>query len=406
VLIIKNNTITCSEEHIFKLEKPCFLMKRGLSDVVTTLLIILLAFASVTIIWVVAKTFILQSVGQMDVGQFNNYFSVPASSVQVNDELGFVIFNVKRDSGDGEVTKLNVILADKDGTSKNFPQEIGAGGFNIYESRKMMVSYLGLIDGLSSISISATITTSEGKQISTTPMVAYTVKGSEKLAGNLLWLDFENGITDKSGYGNSGTMSGVTIAADDTASPNKKAGNVATFAGAGSIDFGDSSALDLGTGNFTITFWAKSSNADGQILGKLGTNGNGYGVAFNIFTGGFYLTPTIGAGTTNSPQYGAEQNNLITPGNWVFYVIIFNRDAKEIKVYAGSTTGNLILSSDPNNYNNLGTASIDNPDSFIIGKLSNGAIPYTGKLDDVRVFSKALSLAEANKIYLETRIFS
>ena len=54
---------------------------------------------------------------------------------------------------------------------------------------------------------------------------------------------------------------------------------------------------------------------------------------------------------------------------------------------------------------NLGTTSVDNNGLFVIGKKSNGGLPYTGKLDDIRVFNRALTSAEAEKIYLESKVF-
>ncbi len=102
VLITGNYVMLLFKTHIFKLLYPYSLMgKRGLSDVVTTLLIILLAFASVAIIWVVVKAFIFESAGQLEIGQFTNSFSIPADSVAVNNQLGLVTFNVKREAGDG-----------------------------------------------------------------------------------------------------------------------------------------------------------------------------------------------------------------------------------------------------------------------------------------------------------------
>src|SRR3989338_986237 len=151
--------------------------KRGLNYIITTLLIILLSFASVVILWVVAKAFILESAESIDTGQFTTSFTIPGNGVMVNDQLGIASIIVRREAGDTEVAELNIILKDESGAEKNFIQDLRGSKFNTYESKKFEVSYLGsTVKKLKSISLSATLKNQDGKEIPISPMKSRAMK--------------------------------------------------------------------------------------------------------------------------------------------------------------------------------------------------------------------------------------
>ncbi|MDP6583344.1 MAG: hypothetical protein QF535_01725, partial [Anaerolineales bacterium] len=89
--------------------------KRGLSAIVVTVLIILLALAAVVLIWVFIKPFIFSGVSQIDVGQFGTSFSIPAENVNVDTGANSVKYTAKRGAGDVEVVGMNWIIEDSEG---------------------------------------------------------------------------------------------------------------------------------------------------------------------------------------------------------------------------------------------------------------------------------------------------
>lgn len=91
--------------------------KRGLSDVVTTVLIILLALAAILLIWIFISNFLKDTGEEIKIRRFTSTFDIPLSSISKNnDELSFA---VKRTSGT-DVIK-GIIIGLEDSTKKVVP---------------------------------------------------------------------------------------------------------------------------------------------------------------------------------------------------------------------------------------------------------------------------------------------
>ena len=92
-------------------------MKRGLSDVVTTVLIILLVLAAVAIIWGYLRGSLVQS-GQQITGQtacLNLDLKAISCNVSANSASATVKYG--RNSGDANLTKVTVVFLDAAGQS-------------------------------------------------------------------------------------------------------------------------------------------------------------------------------------------------------------------------------------------------------------------------------------------------
>jgi len=85
--------------------------KKGLSTVVTTLIIILLVFVAIGIVWVVVRNVVEQGAGQIDIGAKCIGSSVAATSVTGNcttsDPCDVVL---KRDTGDDEIGGVKLVF--------------------------------------------------------------------------------------------------------------------------------------------------------------------------------------------------------------------------------------------------------------------------------------------------------
>src|SRR3990167_7168589 len=83
--------------------------KRGLSGIVTTLIIILLVLVAVGVIWVVVKNLVQKGSEQVELGQFA--LDLQIKSAQVEDGNVTVVV-VKRNPGEGEFVGMNFVFSD------------------------------------------------------------------------------------------------------------------------------------------------------------------------------------------------------------------------------------------------------------------------------------------------------
>jgi hypothetical protein len=84
--------------------------RRGLSAVVTTLLIILLSLVAIGVVWVVVQGVIQSGAEQIELGQFTLDLEIKA--VQINGDTAVVTVVVKRNPGQGEFVGMNFIFSD------------------------------------------------------------------------------------------------------------------------------------------------------------------------------------------------------------------------------------------------------------------------------------------------------
>ena len=91
------------------------MQKRGLSDVVVAVLIVLISIAAVIIVWAFVRSIISQ---RSDIGLITSSFSIPNDKAKenrdVSGEVTSVEFTVVRDVGKAELAAYNVILESAD----------------------------------------------------------------------------------------------------------------------------------------------------------------------------------------------------------------------------------------------------------------------------------------------------
>ena len=96
--------------------------KRGMSAIVTTLIIILLVIVSVTMIWYVVKNVLTKGSGQIGLGAKCLNTEVVATKVLCT-ETGTCNVTYTRKSGDDEIGGIKLLFTNDLG-EKNFPYEI------------------------------------------------------------------------------------------------------------------------------------------------------------------------------------------------------------------------------------------------------------------------------------------
>jgi hypothetical protein len=184
--------------------------KRGLSDVVTTVLIILLVLAAVAIIWSFLGGF-LQSSSETIQSNFASSIklSVMPQSVSIQPILRAVSFNVKREPGMGAITGITAVIEDSSGSkyTKTFNTTL-----NELESQKFTVYYGTSIGTPKKITVVPKTKTDSGKEVYANSLSYGILDVSNSQIANpdglVGYWNFDNDFKDYSGNNNLGTQSG------------------------------------------------------------------------------------------------------------------------------------------------------------------------------------------------------
>jgi len=191
---------------------------------------------------------------------------------------------------------------------------------------------------------------------------------------------FEGNANDSSPSGNNGTPSG------GTAYLTGKIGQDMNFDGSsGYVDVGDDSSLNPDN-NFTISMWIKTSvNSGGALYSKRYSSWGGY--QLDMSNGGILV------------MYGDDTQGPAT-GNWTVSLL-------------DNTWHNIVVTIVPLNYVNLHVDGIDlgsQDISSILGSagssqhstIGGGAVArgnFSGVIDEVTIFNRALSTSEVGALY-------
>jgi hypothetical protein len=215
--------------------------------------------------------------------------------------------------------------------------------------------------------------------------------------GLIAYYPFDNSAADSSGNGNNGTALGVTPAPD-------RFGNVNSayyFNGDSThyVTVKDKQALRLNNTDFTINVWVKlqsfNSTFGTTLVAKRYPGVNlGYSYSVSGYQNTVAPLGSIGFGPGgNSP--GGTSTATIDTAQWYMLTVVYSLANTQVTfykngVFAGSSANNVLS---PNANTNA---------ALYIGKddpQNNTNYDLVGSLDDVRIYNRALSVHEINKLY-------
>ena len=166
----------------------------------------------------------------------------------------------------------------------------------------------------------------------------------------------------------------------------------------GSIDAGTASSLS-GTNDFTVTTWVKTGvnpSTEVALVEQRDESGDGYvgQYRFYIRTDGkleFFVYGNNMAGGNQGFQFDFASSAAITDGNW--HLVTATRKGLTGYIYVdgiqlGSATGTEMKALDPARKIYIGR---DGRDSFLVG--------LNGSMDEVAIFTRALSIGEVQEIF-------
>jgi|GEM_PF-3238199 len=207
-------------------------------------------------------------------------------------------------------------------------------------------------------------------------------------------ISFDNVISDSSIYKNN-------VAASDGFLPKFEEHmdlykNAAVFDGQKSVKVSDSSTINLGTGDFTISCWFKTSstkNNNPLIDKRVYSNSKQVGYHMMVYFGKGIL---FQMGDSNKGYYNYIYNGTtnLNDGKWHHVTVAVDRDnSKGVKIYVDGElkySGNATYRQ--GNINN-------SKDLLIGGDYFDTSKNFEGSIDDVKLYSRALTEDDIKKVH-------
>lgn len=203
---------------------------------------------------------------------------------------------------------------------------------------------------------------------------------------------FNGNANDESGYGNNGTVNGATLTTDRFGNPN----SAYEFDGTSDyIEVADSNSLDI-TNEITIAAWVKpdiSNPTESQALVSKYRSEPG----FRTYMLYGYTTGTQGPRFrvwTTGDIGDASTTDLLSTTDWSFVVGTY--DGANAKLYI-----NGVLKNTNSGSGLIATNSL--PLRIGAGNETSHLNPFDGKIDDVRIYNRALTGPDIEALYAHGR---
>ena len=199
---------------------------------------------------------------------------------------------------------------------------------------------------------------------------------------------------DKSGQNNKGTLTGGPVRTEG------KIGQALNFDGVNDyVDLGSPASLN-GTGSHTISLWAN--------LNDIGAPGNydvffeknsdcGVGAGWGMVV--YYGTPSTWAAAVVTTSGGAVSYSALgtsptpTTGTWVHLVGVYDNSAQTITLYTDGVSRQTTNTGSTLRVGDNSTIGVQKPNACTLVDLANA------KIDEVRVYNRALSADEIKRLY-------
>jgi len=197
--------------------------------------------------------------------------------------------------------------------------------------------------------------------------------------GLVAYYPFNGNANDESGNGNNGTVNGASLTTDRFGNSGK------AYSFDGISNYIETADIDLNE-TATISVWVQPIGTIGSLVSKYGNGNESYELMYNNSTHGLY--GHVGA-VSNSNNNIYSNHNLSINNIWQHCVFTLNNGFAEIYI-----DGVLVYTQTDVN------PTYQNNDNVLFGKSVWGGNIFNGKLDDIRIYNRALTQAEIT--YLAT----
>ena len=347
--------------------------KRGLSGIVTTLLIIVVVFIAVGLVWVVIQNVINEGLDEVGLQGINNNIKVE----QVVDNGDTLSVKVKRDKGDAQISKLKFVISEG-GDSKTEVVEVS--DFDALETKTLSVPYKGIVKSIQVIPVFVDSDGNEkdgsagGKEFSDEEAI-------ENVDGLVSWWKLDGDAKDSIGGNDGSLMNGVDCNMEG------KVGKACDFDGVDDyVDAGNDNSFNLG--NISIeawVYWRDTSVLPAELEVILAKN-DAYYIALDAED---KPQSKLYYGTAESSSLGIPLSVYTFPSNeWVHFFLSYDGTTTKYYINAGEMASN--FHNDP-----LRVTS----DNLMIGTLNAANYFFNGTIDEVRIYDRGLSAEEVKSIY-------
>lgn len=224
---------------------------------------------------------------------------------------------------------------------------------------------------------------------------------ADLLSNLCLYLPFNGNIVDGSGNCNVVTNYGATLIEDRNGASN----SAYSFDGVDDyMTVQNSSTINMGTSDFTISFWVKPtyvSSGTQTIFDKRMNSPRWGGYLIYLSQANYVCMQLAGPYMSNGIMYyGNSTYSGTTPllyNQWQLVTVTICRNSTTgMKFYQNAS---LISSTDPTRY----TLSIDSTVNAVIGGISCGTfISLKSPIDDLRIYKRVLTQTEITALYNTT----
>jgi len=202
-------------------------------------------------------------------------------------------------------------------------------------------------------------------------------------SGLVAYYPFSGNANDLSGNANNGNVSGATLTTDRFGNANK----AYSFNGSSYIGINNNNSM-FNTNNISISLWVKAPSSPGSYIYLLSKYIDGGASSYGLYTG---TSGDLTFYTYNSGISAIIDKSLIWNNQW--HHISATYDCSTIRIYLdGSQVGSGIQSASTIPYNSS---------NLYIGSFDGSQLNFNGLIDDVRIYSKALSASEILTLYHE-----
>ncbi|MEM7257822.1 MAG: DUF4347 domain-containing protein, partial [Pseudomonadota bacterium] len=195
--------------------------------------------------------------------------------------------------------------------------------------------------------------------------------------------EFEEGSgttsADSSVNNNAGTLSNTAIWTTDAAVGNYALDFSADSGANYRFSVPDNAALDFGGSDFTVSFWMKASVVPAGTINVVGQDASG--------PGGYHFTTDHFADVNFDVRNGFVYVEDVHDNNW--QLITGTRAAGVLSIYQDG----VLIDSDP-----VSGGTVNGTFDFMVGATSATTDDYEGLIDDIRIYNRALSVADINEL--------
>ena len=219
--------------------------------------------------------------------------------------------------------------------------------------------------------------------------MTFTTIAAPPINGLVGYWSFTGNANDESGYNHNGTVTGAVLTSNRMGTSN----SAYSFDGLSDYIYITNSSLVSG-GYASISLWVKTDGA-GTYFPIISGNQNDYNILIKKDSAMLWIVTNKASGSSPCSSFTTKYGYL-PPNQWNH--IVLNYDGTTLKMFIN----NILSKSSP------ATGQIWTPQSDYLAfgvYFLNGSPQYTdtykGKLDDVRIYNRALNTDEINALYHE-----